>query len=78
MVVLHRVISFLSLLREIEKHFTDWLTIHIFFNRPSFSTLTALSGETYQKFNNANSHYADMIDHSRFHQTFIELWKSGK
>ncbi len=37
-----------------------------------------LSGSAYQKFNNADSHYADMIDHSRFPQTFIELWKSGK
>lgn len=35
-----------------------------------------LSGSMYQKFNNANSHFADMINLSSFPQTFIELWKS--
>lgn len=35
-----------------------------------------LSGSMYQKFNNANSHYVDMINLSSFPQTFIELWKS--
>ncbi len=35
-----------------------------------------LSGSIYQKFNNANSHYVDMINLSSFPQTFIELWKS--
>ena len=37
-----------------------------------------LSGSVYQKFNNANSHYVDMINLSSFPQTFIELWKSRR
>ncbi len=37
-----------------------------------------LSGSAFQKFNNANSLYIDMIDLSRFPQTFIELWKSRR
>ena len=35
-----------------------------------------LAGSVYQKFNNANSHYIDMMDLSRFPQSFIELWKN--
>ena len=37
-----------------------------------------LSGSIYQKYNNGNSHYADMINLSSFPQTFIELWKSRR
>ncbi|MEM0133856.1 MAG: DUF3800 domain-containing protein [Thermoplasmatales archaeon] len=34
-----------------------------------------LSGSVYQKFNNANSYYVNLIDSARFPQMFLDLWK---
>ncbi len=37
-----------------------------------------LSGSVYQMFDNGDSRYVDMIDLSKFPQTFLELWKSRR
>ena len=37
-----------------------------------------LSGAVYQMFDNGDSRYVDMIDLSKFPQTFLELWKSRR
>lgn len=34
-----------------------------------------LSGSAYQKFNNGNSHYMDLIDNTKFPQLYVDLWK---